>query len=504
MNPFTNGPMHFASHSIASRFVPHEFLLCLIVFVGTLSTNHCLSSSGFRHGVASGDPGRSEITLWTRLEAPADTTLVRWEIAKDDSFRSVVQSGQVDALRRNDFCVHVRVKGLQPSSQYYYRFRSGNDNSPIGRTRTLPVDCGRVRIAVVNCAKFEGGFYHAYRDLAERDDVDVVLHLGDYIYDNGTARPGSSYYPATLATHRRHQPPGDCKSLADYRTRYSQYRKDADLQALHARHPMVVIWDDHDIAKIPKQKRPNGLPDYESDWSDRFENSVRAWHEWIPTDVKKGERIYRSFQFGSLIKLLMLDTRVCCKSRVTKTQDSLQDPNRHIVGNQQLDWIFDEIQESSCTWNIIGNQLLFAEKDAGWNRWTGFPADRNRFLRFVSEHPSLNFIMTTGNAHNPHHYLVHDANRKLLFHEVLPGSVSSGNRAEKAHFDRRVIAESNRRLRDIRDLVWFKNNEHGYIVLDIQTRRAVVEWIFVSNIRKRDFTTRVGRRVTIPAKSKNH
>lgn len=457
--------------------------------------------SPFTHGVASGDPDQESVLLWTRL-VPRDraTAKVTWEVSRDDRFTTVVASGAAAAAAENDFCVKVVAGGLEAATTYYYRFRCGQLDSGIGRTRTLPRETDHVRIGVANCGKYTGGYYHAYDALAKTDDLDVVIHLGDYIYENGPAKPGSSYYPAFLATGRQHDPPHDCVTLEDYRTRYAQYRGDPDLLRLHARHAMIAIWDDHEIAAIPKKKLPGGLPDYSSNWEEQFRNSLKAWHEWIPTRVKLNDVIYRSYQFGDLVNLLMLDTRVCGKSTVTQTEESLRDPNRHIVGDEQLQWMFDEVTQHDAAWNVIGNQLLMAEKDKGWNRWPGFPADRNRLLKFVEERQPLNVLVTTGNAHNPHHYIVRDrAQRRTLFHEVLPGSVSSGNNAEKARFDAAELKKIAARLDSMDNVLWYHSNSHGYIIIDITSERAQVDWYFVSDIRQPEYEISQPYSTTIPS-----
>ncbi|MFI4876760.1 MAG: alkaline phosphatase D family protein, partial [Blastopirellula sp. JB062] len=290
----------------------------------------------FTHGVASGDPDSQSVVIWTRLvphDAEVESLELMWEVALDNAFTSSVKSGVAICRRENDYCVKLIVDGLEPGGRYYYRFSHGGEVSRIGRTQTLPKSTDRVRIGVANCAKYVGGYYHAYDALAQEDDLDVVIHLGDYIYENGAALPGDSYYPASQATGRQHAPPRHCVSLEDYRTRYAQYRGDEKLLDLHARYPMIVIWDDHDIAKIPKRSDQQGRPIYDAQWRSRFDASLKAWHEWIPSRVLPSEPIYRSFQFGDLVNLLMIDTRVCCKSEVTKTQASLRDPSRHIVGN---------------------------------------------------------------------------------------------------------------------------------------------------------------------------
>ena len=332
-------------------------------------------------------------------------------------------------------------------------------------------------------------------------EVDVVIHVGDYIYENDAAREGGSYYPAFLATGRQHDPPHECFSLQDYRTRYAQYRGDTSLQKLHAKFPMIAIWDDHEIAMKKLDKKKRGYAEFGGTWQERLDNSIKAYHEWIPLRPEPGEEIYRSFQYGDLVNLLMLDTRVCCKSEVTKTEASLKDTSRHIIGNEQLQWIKDDITSKNAHWNVFGNQLLIAIKDKGWNRWPGFPYDRDRFLSFVEENEDLNVVFTTGNAHNPHHYIIFNEEKTdTLMHEFCPGSISSGNNAEKAFFDEKVLAKNAKKLDEKENLLWYHQNSHGFIVLNITEEELVADWHFVSSIRKKEFTTWIPYSVSLKSR----
>lgn len=481
------------------------FLLCLniVLAVDVLSDNPCQAADpAFTHGVASGDPDRKSVLLWTRLVSPDSPELeLTWELAKEPTMQDILKTGTATARQEDDYCVKVIATDLEPGTTYYYRFRQGNIVSPIGRTRTLPRTAEHIRIGVANCAKYTGGYYHAYDALADTDDLDVVIHLGDYIYENGATRPGDSYYPSFLATGRQHNPPRTCVTLQDYRTRYAQYHQDPELLKLHARYPMIAIWDDHEIAKIPMQKSPSGEPIYDAAWQQRFNDSLQAWHEWIPCRAKQGEVIYRDFQLGSLVNLLMVDTRVCCKSKVDKTEASLKDPHRHIVGDQQLAWLKNSMLTHQATWNIMGNQLLFASKGSDWNRWPGFPADRNRLIDFLTEHPRINFLITTGNAHNPHHYVVREKESShILLHEVLPGSISSGNNTEKSRSNPAKLKKLIRAQESNPDLLWYDNDAHGFIVLDLTPQRALVEWYFVTDIRQKQYQVYRAHKLVIDAR----
>lgn len=248
---------------------------------------------------------------------------------------------------------------------------------------------------------------------------------------------------------------------------------------------MIPIWDDHEIAM---NKESDEVEDDDEmvqleNWEARRDNSIMAYHEWLPLRPEPFDDIYRSFQFGELVNLMMLDTRVCCRSEVTKTKESLLDTSRHIIGNKQLAWIFNEVEKHNAKWNVFGNQLLISLKGNGWNRWQGFPRDRDILLNFVERNPSQNFVFTTGNAHNPHHYIVMNEDKTdTLLHELLPGSISSGNNAEKARFDPKILAKEEERLKSEDNVLWFHQDSHGFIVLDIKEERLEAKWYFVSSI----------------------
>lgn len=478
------------------------YQIFLLLFGLALLPTHAVAQAFvFTHGVASGDPDASSVVLWARFVTEGQDAAVTWEVSEDSSFTAIVAYGTALARQQHDFCVKVIAGGLQPGQTYYYRFVHGAQVSQTGRTRTLPANPERVKIGVANCAKYTGGYYHAYDALAEMDDLDVVIHLGDYIYENGPSIPESSYWPAYVATGRQHDPPRHALTLDEYRTRYAQYRSDPDLQKLHATHPMINIWDDHEIAAEPRTELPDGRLLSPAAWEARKNHSIQAYHEWLPIRVDAFDPIYRAFQFGDLVNLMMLDTRVCCRSEVFKTEASLQDTSRHIIGHTQMNWMFSEIETTAATWNVIGNQILIARKGKGWNRWQGFPADRNRLLNYMQAADSLNFLVTTGNAHNPHHYVVLDAARRdTIVHEVLPGAISSGNNAEKARYDSLILAKEDLRLRQEDNVRWYNQDAHGFIVLDLTRASAKVDWYFVSSIRREGYTMWNAHSIEVPAK----
>ena len=263
----------------------------------------------FQHGVASGDPVANGVILWTRV-SPARTDLreVEWEVAVDPSFDSIVASGATLTSVDRDFTVKVDVRGLPPGQTFYYRFRAQQRTSPIGRTRTAPAgSVGRARFGVASCSSFAQGYFHAYRALAARTDLDAVIHLGDYIYESG---------PGQFGDNRASEPAREATTLADYRTRHAQYKRDPDLQEVHRQHPFISVWDDHETANNAwKDGANNHQPETEGAWAARKAAAQRAYAEWMPIREQQDiGRIWRKLAWGDLADLVLLDTRLWART----------------------------------------------------------------------------------------------------------------------------------------------------------------------------------------------
>ena len=227
-------------------------LFLFVISCKSISYQNDSLENYFPHGIASGDPSKTEVVLWTRLTTSDQSNLeVKWEMSSNEDFSSIVNSGSEMASKENDYCVKIIADQLKSNTYYYYRFSYADNQSRVGRTKTLPEVTNRIKIGVINCAKYTGGYYHAFDALSKMDDIDVVIHLGHYIYESGAAEEGDSYWPSVQATGRQHDPLHKCLSLENYRTRYSQYHLDTVLQNLHAKFPMIIIWDDHEIAMKP-------------------------------------------------------------------------------------------------------------------------------------------------------------------------------------------------------------------------------------------------------------
>ncbi|SPL69374.1 alkaline phosphatase D family protein [Acinetobacter stercoris] len=337
-----------------------------------------LVKAEFRHGVASGDPLQDRIILWTRL-TPEDTVSrlhVVWEIAKDEKFTQIVNSGAVETTSVSDFTVKVDADKLSAGQAYFYRFKYGNTISPVGKTKTLPSSTNSVKFAVCSCSNYPAGYFYVYREMAKQD-VDVIIHLGDYIYEYGEGG-----YATDEAEELKRLLPSDNNKeiieLDDYRKRYALYRTDADLQLAHKNKPFIAIWDDHELANDAWKDGAENHQANEGAFKDRKFAAIQAYFEWMPirplsdTDQVK---IYRQFNFGSLVQLVMLDTRIIARDEqldyakyITTTgldtvrfQADRTNQSRTMMGLAQRQWLQSQLVASSSTWHVIGQQVLMAK-----------------------------------------------------------------------------------------------------------------------------------------------
>ena len=282
----------------------------------------------FTHGVASGDPLMDRVILWTRLVPGGGehaSATCRWQVASDNQFKQIVSSGVASTSAEQDYTVKADAKGLSPGTQYYYRFVSADVVSPVGMTRTLPVgDVHQFRIGLASCSNYPQGFFNAYQHMAGTN-LDLVLHLGDYIYEY---EEGIYANPAALEELGRHvEPLNEIVSIEDYRMRYGLYRTDPGLQALHARHPFICIWDDHDIVNNTWKSDAEDHDEGEGDFQTRVNNARKAYHEWLPTRTDNGNDqgpIYRNYEVGNLADLILLDTRLHGRDRILHYSEDLQ------------------------------------------------------------------------------------------------------------------------------------------------------------------------------------
>ena len=393
----------------------------------------------FYHGVASGDPLEDRVVIWTRVTPDSldgKAVEVDWKMATDPELKNVVRRGTSTTNGSRDYTVKVDVDGLQAGTTYYYGFTALERNSLTGRTKTTPTgDVDHLRFGVVSCSNFQSGYFNGYGRLAERNDLDAVVHLGDYIYEYGnfTVNVGNPL----VWEERLVEPDGEIVSLFDYRARYGTYHLDEDLRQLHQQHPMIAVWDDHEFANNSYTGgATNHQEDGEGDWEDRKAAAEQAYFEWMPIRDTRDETVYRSLSYGSLADLIMLDTRIVGRDKQAPlTSDpELYSPDRTILGAPQKAWFLDRLKNSQAKWKLIGNQVIFSEFNIGWagplvgesfertestflDIWDGYPLERTEIVDFIKQEEIDNVVILTGDFHTSMAYEVADPPVTLSFRE---------------------------------------------------------------------------------------
>jgi len=393
------------------------------------------SPAPFTLGIASGDPTPDSVVLWTRLAndplhgggMPPEPIPVAWEVATDERMRHVVRRGVVIAWPAFAHTVHAHVRGLEPDHWYWYRFRVGGEASPIGRTRTFPEPGSapeRMRLAFASCQHFEQGFYTAWEHLAG-EDLDFVIHLGDYVYEDGASPEGPRQHVS-----------GETMTLADYRNRHAQYKGDANLQAAHARFPFIVTWDDHEVennyARFTSEDNdtPGRTPVPPEVFRQRRVRAYRAYFEHMPLRARATPdgaslRLFRRFRFGRRAQFSVLDTRQFRSNQpcggtpdefppppgddVASACGRERDPAATMTGAAQEDWLLQGLASSRAQWNVIAQQVMVTRVNFAptlptpvfnMDAWDGYVAARNRLLGFVRDRGVPNVVVLTGDIHS--------------------------------------------------------------------------------------------------------
>ncbi|MEU4831069.1 alkaline phosphatase D family protein [Streptosporangium sp. NPDC023615] len=502
-------------------------------------SSRALAADPFTLGVASGDPSADGVVLWTRLALdplgpdgrggmPSRDVDVQWQLATDERFSRVVRRGTESARWRRAHSVHVEVEGLEPGREYFYRFRAEGRLSPTGRTRTAPaasrassgpagtagitgpagtpasLGSASLTFAVAACAHYEHGFYTAYRRLAEQEP-DLVVHLGDYMYEYGPRG-----YTALGGSVRQHTP-GPCVTLADYRMRHAQYKSDADLQEAHAVAPWLVSFDDHEIENNwAADVSSSGAPAF----ARRRANAFQAYYENMPlrrTSVPGGAamRVHRRVDWGPLARFHLLDTRQfrddqACEDGLRSGCDDRLASGRTLLGRDQRDWLLDGLTTSRARWNLVGQQILMAQRDVkvgpgtevNMDSWDGYAAERTRLLTGFRESGAANPVVLTGDAH-----MHHAADLKLDFDdpdsprvavELVASSIASDG---DGYRDEGRIAETIAENPHISYL----DQRRGYIVCRVTAEELDADFRVLEHISRKGAPAKTGARLTVPA-----
>jgi len=490
------------------------------------------TTATFKHSVASGDPLSDRVILWSRI-TPDDPTYagtldVTWQIASDEAFNDVLFAGVLRTGPDRDFTLKIDAGGLQPATTYYYRFTDGTQISPIGRTKTAPAgDASSLKFAVASCSNYGVGFFHAYRRIAERDDLDAVIHLGDYIYEYGNG----SFEGDGLCFFRSCSPDRAIVSLEDYRERHAQYKTDPDLQEAHRRHPWVVTWDDHEFANNAwVEGAENHDPDTEGDYLTRKAIAARVFDEWMPIRLPEPAnpiKIFRNLSYGNLVDLIVLDTRSHGRDEQVDVAvpitgsgaldiEALDDPNRSILGAEQRGWLQQQLASSTATWKLLGQQVIFAPLQVcgqpaalcsgtiiNADAWDGYRASRSQVLDMIEGSALDNVVILTGDVHSswaidvprdPYDPTVYnpvtgDGSKAVEF--VTPGITMPGVPGQEG------LRTANPHLQ------YVQSTSNGYMVVELTPTQARSEWWHVTDVRQAQGVEFMAHAVTAQA-GNNH
>lgn len=439
----------------------------------------------FYHGVASGDPLKDRVIIWTRV-TPSDENqnpvIVGWKVATDTAMSNVVQAGSLITTHERDYTVKIDVTGLQPDTWYYYEFYAYGKRSVQGRTRTTPTENDlkdSLRFAVVSCANLEAGFFNVYASLVERLDFDAVLCLGDYYYEYETGA-----YSPNPSTGRVTSPLHEIVTLEDYRMRHSIYRLDKDLRRLHQLFPWFCIWDDHESANDSWVGGAENHNSGEGDWVVRKEASKKAYFEWLPirdNDTQGQYEIYRSVSYGTLADIILLDTRLTGRSeQVSWGSSQLNNSNRTILGIPQRNWLLNKLSTSTATYKLVAQQVMMAPLTAfgvpvNMDQWDGYPAERSQILNHVFSNAIQNFVVLTGDIHTSWAMEIPIGASKAGIEFVTP-SVTSPGMDLGAGVGASVIMAANSHIK------WVNLDKKGYMIVDVNQNRVQSDWYFVNTI----------------------
>ncbi len=500
-----------------------------------------MAAQGFTHNVASGEPGPNSILLWTRYAAPSDTRLTV-EVSETSDFARVVGGGSVTAEGDKDHTAKLAVDGLQPGRWYFYRFVAPDGSqSPIGRTRTLPQGpTGAFNLALFSCANMPFGWFNAYGHAAARGDIDLVVHVGDYLYEYKVGD-----YPALkdILPGRLAQPTHEIVALADYRLRYASYRADPDLQRLHQLFPMIAQWDDHEFANDAWKGGAENHNEGEGSWADRMVAAERAHNEWMPV----AETRWRHYQVGDLATIFLPETRVTARDKPFDLGDILKgksdvaatlkqfaetdyrDPTRQLMGADQEQWLFGGFADSVkagtrwqvCAQQIVMGSLFTPPESRNWfgadqpdyvkrrvevaqlaakarlplnmDSWDGYPAARDRLLA-AAQRADADLVTLSGDSHNAWAFdLTHGgrpAGIEIGGHSVTSPGFESYTRGISDAVRTAALRASSPQLQ------WANTQDRGYVTVGVTPARVTADWHNVASIREHDLKLSSSHRMT--------
>jgi len=493
----------------------------------------------FYHGVASGDPLNDKVIIWTRITPDSgdlSAKTVNWIVATDTAFSNIVKTGSATTNNAKDYTIKVDVTGLTAGTTYYYVFKYNGVYSLTGRMKTTTNAANHLRFAVVSCNNYEAGYFNGFKKIAQRNDIDAIIHLGDYIYEYEPKGYGDSL------NGRFVEPKNEILSEGDYRTRYSVYRLDADLRNAHQQHTFISIWDDHESTNDSYKDGAENHQPNEGDWETRKNTAKKVYFEWMPIRDAAANTIYRKISYGSMLDLIMLDTRLEGRSKPPVNFDDADMPVRTILGTNQFNWLVNNLTTSTAKWKVIGNQIIFSDVNVGFgavdslgkpaitdinairavenlfiDNWESYPTERNAIMDTLKNKSISNTIFITGDSHASWSF---DLNKKPVvypnqFAANLPtpssaytpstgaGSVGvefATPSISSANFDEAVGAAATATFETVINnpipvgppfgsvtynphLKYVDLDRHGYLVLDLKNDSAQADYFYVDTLR---------------------
>ena len=499
-----------------------------LLFISSIFTLKLTSSSknniSFDYGVASGDPTNTNIILWTRATPSINKNFqIEWELSSDINFKNILNSGTAFAKYSNDFTVKVDaiVPNAYRGKKVFYRFFTNNTYSEIGITKTLPTNNpDNYNIAFCSCSNHPAGYFNAYKEMAKNNEIDLVLHLGDYIYEydkDGYATEDSKRFNRVV------DPKHEIVSLNDYRRRHAQYKSDLDLQALHKSKPMIAVWDDHEFTNDSWKYGAENHQNDEGFFQSRKANAVKAYLEWMPIRENKSKlKIWRKFEVGNLFQLLMLDTRSIYRDKQINIEDYFDGNTinkskykkdlsleRKLIGLEQILWIKNNLNKK-FKWSIIGQQVLMAQVYlptifANMNKnilpdylhkylkiggssvpyntdaWDGYPKERERLFNELKKANSV--LVLTGDTHNSWLNNLYDKNNNFIGVEIGAPAISSPNTIDTFGSLTNAIEEGF--VKENKNVKWTEGKHKGYTLLKLTKDKSEVSFIYVNTVKSK-------------------
>ena len=519
-------------------------------------------SEFFQHGVASGDPLADSVVIWTRVSSTYLTPTINWQIAEDRDFKQLVNSGALTTSADVDYTVKVVVDKLRAGKQYYYRFNLGAVNSPVGKTKTLPVGkVDKLGIALASCSNYAFGYFNAYDAIARDESIDILFHTGDYIYEYGVDGWGGEF---SKTIGRQHQPSHETISLEDYRLRHAQYKRDVGSQAVHAAHPIVCTWDDHESANNPwVGGAQNHQTETEGDWAKRRNAAVQAYYEWMPirdpiNDVQRLD-FSRTYKFGDLATLVTMETRhtgraeqinyadytdsIKTKADADNFKQSVLNSSNRPMLSQKTESLIEESLQGSLqqeqVWRLIGNASPIARtlvpdveslgvlqgetteqlnsffgKGLRWqgkfnlpphtDSWDGYAWARERLYKQCYELGVQDLLFLTGDSHSFLMNRLYDESQRQMGLEIGAAGISSPGGLLGVGWQEETAARLEKAFIDENDeAVWTDNFHQGYVRLELTREQVTANFIGVSTVVELEYTTKLIKSAVIKKSGKS-